>query len=196
MHGELTIVAVGGLVAAGACAGSPLPEVRVGASAPEVASPTATQRGNPEVGRLDEAGERPPQTTSADRPEMTRASPGGTPPTGMPPITTPLTTTLPASPSGSGIQGRVAMWPSCPVESNNPDCAPRPLASRVVVSRRSGERITTADTRNDGRFRVGLPPSDYVVEAQAEGVLCAPVDVTVPSGHYVRVELNCDTGVR
>jgi hypothetical protein len=196
MHRVLAVAAMGGLVAAGACSDSPPLKVQGGATAPEIASPTTAQRGNLQVSQLDEAGEQPPQTISADQPETTGAPSGCIPPSVAQPIITPLTTTPPASPSGSGVQGRVAMWPSCPVESADPGCAPRPLAARVVVSRRSGERVATAGARGDGCFEVAVSPGDYVVEAQADGVMCVPVDVTVTSDRYVQVEINCDTGVR
>lgn len=194
MYRVVAVVTMGGLVAAGACSDSP-PEVRGGAMAPEVASPKAAQRGVPEVSQLNDAREELPQTTSADQPETTRAPSGGTPPTGA--IAAPLTTTPPASPPGSGVQGQVTMWPSCPAESDNdPGCALRPMAARVVASRRSGERVAIADARNDGWFQVEVSPGDYVVEAQAEGVMCAPVDVTVTSNRYVQLKITCDTGVR
>ena len=97
---------------------------------------------------------------------------------------------------GNGVQGRVVKWPSCPAESSGADCAPKPLAARVVIYRRSGQQVATGDTREDGWFQIALPSGDYVVEARANGVLCAPVDVTVRSHDYVRLEVRCDTGVR
>ena len=104
-------------------------------------------------------------------------------------------TLSPAPPSSSGIQGQVVIWPSCPAEPGDAGCAPRPFAARVVVSGPSGQRITATDTR-DGWFRLALPAGAYVVEAQAEGVMCAPIEVAVPRDGYVLVEVRCDTGVR
>jgi hypothetical protein len=88
------------------------------------------------------------------------------------------------------------IWPSCPAESGQPECAPKPLAARIVLLGSAGERVSTLDAGHDGWFQVTVPPGAYVIEAEAEGMLCAPVNVTVPGHSYAHVEVRCDTGVR
>jgi len=101
-----------------------------------------------------------------------------------------------AIPPAGGVRGRVATWPSCPVESNDQPCAPRPRAARVVVYEASGSRVATVDTGDTGQFELALAPGDYLIEAQAEGALCTPASVTVTPDRYVQVEITCDTGIR
>jgi Carboxypeptidase regulatory-like domain len=96
----------------------------------------------------------------------------------------------------SGISGRVTKWPSCPAESDDAACSPEPLAARVSVSSSSGDVVATSETASDGSFRIALAPGNYVVDAEADGVMCAPVDVTVTSNSYADVTVTCDSGVR
>ena len=101
----------------------------------------------------------------------------------VPPIDTPA----------SGIQGRVVAWPVCPVETGEPQCAARPIAARVVIS---GGANVTVETGGDGPFLVAVPPGLYLLRATTEGMLCTPLDVTVPSNGYAQAEIRCDTGIR
>jgi hypothetical protein len=100
------------------------------------------------------------------------------------------------APEGTGISGRAVIWPSCPAESGQPECAPKPLAARIVVLRSAGQRVATLDAGIDGWFQVAVAPGAYVIEAEADSMLCAPVNVTVPGYGYANVEVRCDTGIR
>jgi hypothetical protein len=100
------------------------------------------------------------------------------------------------APEGTGIRGRAVIWPSCPAESGQPECAPKPLAARIVVLLGAGQWVATLDADNDGWFQIAVPPGAYLIEAEAEGMLCAPVDVAVPGHSYAEVEVRCDTGIR
>ena len=123
---------------------------------------------------------------------VTAPSPAGS---SVPAASTPAP--APTAPTGdSGIAGRVTRWPSCPVETGDPACAPQPLPAQVSITRGAGEVVATARAAADGTFRVAVAPGSYVVEADAEGMLCAPVDVTVVAGAYAQVEVHCDSGVR
>lgn len=99
-------------------------------------------------------------------------------------------------PEGTGLRGRAVIWPSCPAESGEPECAPKPLAARIIVLRSTRERVATLNAANDGWFQIAVPPGAYLIEAEAEGMSCYPVNVTVPGHGYAEVEVRCDTGVR
>jgi hypothetical protein len=102
--------------------------------------------------------------------------------------------------SGSGIAGRALAGPVCPVERPaDPACAPRPVAGAVViVSGADSAEIATAQTADDGRYEVSIPPGRYTVEgAPVEGLLGNPTSVEVEVGDGVTiVDLKYDTGIR
>ncbi|HTN24790.1 MAG TPA: hypothetical protein VL120_12435 [Solirubrobacteraceae bacterium] len=110
----------------------------------------------------------------------------------------------PATGAGQGISGRVVAGPTCPVETIPPDprCAPAAVAARVRVVRRSDHHLVAQPrTRTDGSFRIRLRPGRYSVTARpvAGGPLprCPPgINATVRAGHYTRVAISCDSGIR
>lgn len=120
----------------------------------------------------------------------------GDPVRGRPDVTRRPTPPPATPPSGSGIQGRAVMWPSCPAESGDARCAPRPLVARIIVHGGSGQRVAAASTDLEGRFQIALLPGAYTVEARVDGMLCIPVHVTVTDDRHLEVEVRCDTGVR
>jgi hypothetical protein len=102
----------------------------------------------------------------------------------------------PTAAAGSGIEGRVVAWPSCAVEQAGRACPLRALAAHVSVARPTGERVALVATSDGGRFRIGLMPGDYAIEAVVEGAACVAVAVTVRLCSYPNVELRCDIGIR
>ena len=102
--------------------------------------------------------------------------------------------------SGSGIAGRAVAGPVCPVERpGDPACEPRPVAGALVIVRGAdGSEVATAQTADDGRYEVFLPPGQYTVEGTPVGGLMgnpAPVEVQVIEG-FETVDLQYDTGIR
>ncbi len=98
----------------------------------------------------------------------------------------------------SGIQGRVLLGPQCPVVSEASPCPDEPVAADVLVMNRVGDEVTRVRSGFDGRFRVGLEPGSYVVQAlvTGEAMFAKPVDVTVRPGAFVSVDVLLDTGIR
>jgi hypothetical protein len=104
----------------------------------------------------------------------------------------------------SGIAGRVLAGPTCPVERvpPSPQCAPRPLAARLrihPVGKRSPVEVVRSGP--DGRFRVRLPPGNYVLRPLAEPGSAfprppAPRDVRVHAWRFTSVTITYDTGIR
>lgn len=103
--------------------------------------------------------------------------------------------------SKSGINGKISLGPTCPVERfpNDPDCAPRPYLTTVVItSIGKNFDIKTVKSNASGIFRIDLVPGNYKLEAKGGEVYprCVPTSVEVKSGNYSSVEISCDTGIR
>lgn len=103
----------------------------------------------------------------------------------------------------SGVFGRVMLGPTCPVETVDDPCADRPAAHvKVTVSEQiagesdgAGPAVATTRTDAKGRYRVAVPPGNYVVTAKA-GMSCEFMDASVRRGTYTHVRVPCDTGIR
>lgn len=103
--------------------------------------------------------------------------------------------------SDSGVEGIVTVGPACPVVDSDRPCAPRPYSTMLVIREAlSGDVVTEAESDSAGRFRVALPPGQYLLEPLGPTVVteptAAPVRFTVESGVYTQVALRFDTGVR
>ena len=107
-------------------------------------------------------------------------------------------------PLRSGISGRVVAGPMCPVEQfpPQPGCAPRPLAASLrvrPVGTSSASKLVHSGA--DGKFRVLLTPGSYTIHAVPENgspFPRPPADsrVRVRWGHFTRVTISYDTGIR
>jgi hypothetical protein len=100
----------------------------------------------------------------------------------------------------SGIQGRVTSGPQCPVEVVGSPCPDAPFAATITVLQ-SGDPVQHAETGDDGRFRIPLPPGTYTIEAEPlppGGIArMLPVGpVTVRPGAYSAVAISFDSGIR
>jgi hypothetical protein len=104
----------------------------------------------------------------------------------------------------SGIAGRTVEGPTCPVQRNPPDprCAPRPIAVSVSIRRDAKHaKARIVQSGSDGRFRVHLAPGTYIVQGLQKGKSPfprppGPQTVQVSGGHFTRVTLTYDTGIR
>ncbi|MGH2683228.1 MAG: carboxypeptidase-like regulatory domain-containing protein [Actinomycetota bacterium] len=98
----------------------------------------------------------------------------------------------------SGIEGRVLLGPQCPVVSEESPCPDKPVVAEVVAIRLEDREEFSARSGSDGRFRLALGPGTYEVQAlvTAGAMFAKPVNVTVPPGEFVRVDVLLDTGIR
>jgi hypothetical protein len=111
----------------------------------------------------------------------------------------------PANPSTSremgGVEGRVFLGPTCPVERIPPDpeCAPRPYKTAITVSQ-SGDTaiLKTIETDGDGKFTAELSPGSYDFTPSGGAVLprCATHTVVIVPKAITQETFQCDTGIR
>ena len=97
--------------------------------------------------------------------------------------------------SGSGIRGRVVNR-SCPVIVDDNGCPATPLRADLQVYGDAGVRMPWRKLDSNGRFSLAIAPGNYVVEARYQGMVCTPVNVSVPGGHYANIEVVCNSGVQ
>jgi carboxypeptidase family protein len=93
----------------------------------------------------------------------------------------------------SGIDGLVVVVGACPGPSR---CPPRAVAATVAIEPASGERIHSVDTDDRGRFRIALPPGDYVVTARVPtepDLVPRPTAVTIEPDRFARVRVVIGT---
>jgi hypothetical protein len=98
----------------------------------------------------------------------------------------------------TGIQGVALAGPQCPVVTEASPCPDLPIEVTVVARDASGEVVARAESDASGRFRMVVPAGVYTVTVEGlTGIQFAkPVSVTVPSGRFVSVSVNVDTGIR
>jgi hypothetical protein len=102
--------------------------------------------------------------------------------------------------SGSGIQGRVTIGPTCPVERPDSPCPDAPYVATVRVLSGS-DLVASATSAEDGTFRIAVAPGTYTVEAEpgsGGGIARSlPVPhVVVKAGAFTHVDLSVDSGIR
>jgi hypothetical protein len=100
----------------------------------------------------------------------------------------------------SGIEGRVTIGPTCPVERPDSPCPDAPIVATIRVLSGS-DVVATGRSASDGTFRIDVQPGTYTVAAEpttAGGIArSTPVDgVVVRAGSFTHVDLSLDSGIR
>jgi hypothetical protein len=101
-----------------------------------------------------------------------------------------------AAPSG-GIEGRVTIGPTCPVEQVGSPCPPGTWTGAVRATSSEGA-VHEAATGSDGSYRLALTPGTYTVTpvVQSGGPPTArPAMVTVGTTMQ-QLDLQLDSGIR
>jgi hypothetical protein len=102
-----------------------------------------------------------------------------------------------AGTTGSGLYGIAKKGPITPVCRAGVPCD-APVEVTLVFSR-GGREVARVRTSEKGRYRVGLEPGFYDVRSSVRiGIqkLPRPHAVHVRSGHWDRINLFFDTGIR
>ena len=101
----------------------------------------------------------------------------------------------------SGVEGIVLSGPNCPVAGEGSPCPDIPAEAEIQVTDPSTQEvILVTQSGADGRFRIGLPPGEFVLLALPLNSRLAPggkpVPVTVVADRFLTVTLHIDTGMR
>src|SRR5579884_2218251 len=105
-------------------------------------------------------------------------------------------------PASATIQGTVTAGPTCPVETVENPCPPKPVADREVdLQAQGGSVVATATTDANGHYHFAAQPGSYVVQVQiVQGGVgmrqLTPGNVTVAAGQTVTLDITLDTGIR
>ena len=139
----------------------------------------------------------PPPPAAGTRTQAT--TPSAPTPTPVPATAIPPGATSTPVPSGdSGINGRVTIGPTCPVQRIDSPCPDRPYEVTIAVLD-SGRR-GVAETRSDssGHFRLLLPPGSYTLSPPRTGVPPTAPEQTVDvvAGRFTDVQIVFDSGIR
>lgn len=110
----------------------------------------------------------------------------------------------------SGVQGTVTAGPFCPVERADQPCPDRPAQVHLQAIRfppgfvgvpapQSGRVVARFASGADGRFRVALPPGEYLLygDPRATGFVAGcRASADVPPHRWLQINVGCDTGIR
>ncbi len=100
-----------------------------------------------------------------------------------------------------GIEGEAVIGPMRPVIRVNvpaPNTAPY-QTTLVVVTAKERREITRFETGSDGKFRVKLPPGEYIVLPVRQGKIggrASEEQVVVMAGKFTHVRMTFDSGMR
>ena len=100
--------------------------------------------------------------------------------------------------AAQGIEGIVLLGPQCPVQTLEDPCPDLPYEAWINVRSAAGESVTRIRSGEDGRFRIGLRPGQYVLNPESGDPfpVAGEQDVEVGAGAYVEVVISFDTGIR
>jgi hypothetical protein len=107
-----------------------------------------------------------------------------------------------ADPALATIQGTVTSGPTCPVESVENPCPPRPVADREVdLQTQAGSTAAKTTTDTAGHYRFNTDAGSYVVYVRiVQGEVgmrqITSGNVTVAAGQTVTLDIVLDTGIR
>jgi len=103
----------------------------------------------------------------------------------------------PTPPADSGIEGQVFIGPNCPVVRVGEECPDQPYQATLTVNNPKGERIVQIQTEEDGQFKIPLPPGEYILHSESDGITHAGEQtVIVEAGAFTQVIVNYDNGIR
>jgi hypothetical protein len=101
------------------------------------------------------------------------------------------------------LEGTVTIGPLTPVEvpGEKPPVPPEVYAARkiMIYDEHGMKFITSASIRNDGTYRMELPPGWYTVDINRIGIDSSPdvpAQVEIVSGQTLRLDIDIDTGIR
>ncbi len=100
--------------------------------------------------------------------------------------------------AAQGIDGVVLLGPQCPVQTLEDPCPDVPYEAWIEVRSADGKFATRIQSGEDGRFRIGLRPGQYVLDPESGNPfpIASEQQVEVEEGIYAEVIVSFDTGIR
>lgn len=98
----------------------------------------------------------------------------------------------------SGIEGRVTIEPTCPVQRIDSPCPDRPYEATMAILDASRRQVASVRSGADGRFRMLLPPGDYTLVPQTTNTppTAREQTVIVVDRAFTTVQIVFDSGIR
>jgi hypothetical protein len=102
------------------------------------------------------------------------------------------------APTDSGIKGQVLIGPMCPVMQVGTECPDLPYQATLTVLKPNSQEVTRFETDEDGRFRVALPPGEYILHPESPNVMpfAGEQTFTVFPGEFTQITVHYDSGIR
>jgi len=110
-----------------------------------------------------------------------------------------LTACIPTStPTDSGIEGQVLIGPMCPVVQAGTECPDQPYQATLTVLKQNGQEVMSFETDKDSRFRVTLPPGEYILHPESPNAMpfAGEQTFTVLPGEFTQITVKYDSGIR
>jgi hypothetical protein len=102
----------------------------------------------------------------------------------------------------SGIEGEAVIGPTRPhvrLGDPTPDVIPF-KTTLIILTAKAESEVMRFETGSDGRFRIALPPGEYLVRPVGGqgrmGPRASEENVTVRPGQFAKVRINFDNGMR
>jgi hypothetical protein len=97
-----------------------------------------------------------------------------------------------------GIDGIALLGPQCPVQVPGNPCPDPPHQARIEIRSFGGGSVTSVQSGEDGRFRVGLRAGSYVLVPESGDPFpsASEQEVVVAVGVFTEVTVRFDTGIR
>jgi hypothetical protein len=98
----------------------------------------------------------------------------------------------------SGVEGTVTISPTCPVETEDNPCLPKPYNAYLSITTASGKVVTETVATKNGQFTVYLPVGEYIVKNASQSPLpsFSPLSFTVTKNNITKISLDFDSGIR
>ena len=101
----------------------------------------------------------------------------------------------------SGIEGKITIGPTCPVERVPPDpnCADKPYQATIVVKTADEQQeLSSFSSDQDGTFKVKLAPGTYMLVPENKGIYPRGQSqkVVVKVNNFTQVNISFDSGIR
>jgi len=86
----------------------------------------------------------------------------------------------------------------CPVVQIGQECPDQPYQAVLTVLSPDGREIVQVQTDEQGRYKIPLPPGDYILHPESPNVMpfASEQSFTVEAGKFTRMDVNYDSGIR